>query len=280
MVHFLSLRPSFGIDQLLMASKGFHDPRPQRRGSFFLGLALVGSLSLLLPSLGVITSARGAETSTVERTYPLPPRLEAVLEPQGSGDYFDQITPSPQGYLLWSSWPVQVYLEPSRSDPGTAEAHRQAVWLTQAEGAIADWSRYFPLEITHDLAQANIVILRKQPPLRWENGQLSRARHAETRFRIIRDRDAQGQACLHHQQTVYVGDRQGPQQLRGTLRHELGHALGLWGHSPNPDDVLYTGQIADPPAISQNDINTLGKLYGQPTRLGCLGGLSETAHGS
>ncbi len=215
---------------------------------------------------------RGAEASMDERSYPLPSRLEAVLEPQGTvEDYFDQISPSPQGYLLWSSWPVLVYLEPSQASSGSALAQRQAVWQNQAEGAIADWSRYLHLEITDDKAQANIVILRKQPPLRWEKGKISRARHAETRFRIIRDRDADGQSCLRHQQTVYVGDRQGPQQLRGTLRHELGHALGLWGHSPNPGDALYAGQIADPPEISQSDLNTLGKLYGQPTLLGCLG---------
>lgn len=263
-----------------MTQKSFFSQRPQRCWLFFrlfslllVGLCIAGASHPLL--------AKGSEAPIKERAYPLPSRLEAVLEPKKMGeDYFEQISPSPQGYLLWSSWPVQVYLEPSRAESGTAEAQRQSVWQAQAEGAITDWSRYLPLEITDDAAQANIVILRKQPPLRWENGQLGRARHAETRFRITPDRDAQGQPCLSHRQTVYVGDRQGPQQLRGTLRHELGHALGLWGHSPNPDDVLYAGQIADPPDISQSDLNTLGKLYGQPTRLGCLGGLPDTAHGS
>lgn len=263
-----------------MTQKGFYGQQPQRCWLFFRFLSLALG-SLLLANVWVAPFARGAEASITERSYPLPDRLEAVLQHSGTGaNYFDRITPSPQGYLLWSDWPVQVYLEPSPVELGTAAAQRQAIWQIQAEAAIADWSRYLPLEMAGEQAQAQIVILRRQPPLRWESGQLSRARHGETRFRITPDRDAQGQPCLRHQQTVYVGDRQGPKQLRGTLRHELGHALGLWGHSPNPDDALYGGQIADPPEISQSDLNTLGQLYGQPTRLGCLGGLPNKAHGS
>jgi len=254
--------------------------RPGARFWQIAAFSLLVAIFLQAASPAGSQSASGLATLPPERTYPLPSRLETVLENQRTDedfgrDYFDEIRPSPQGYLLWSAWPVQVYLEPSRADPDNAEAQRQVSWQVQAEAAIADWSRYLPLEITGDLAQANITVLRRQPPLRWKNGQLGRARHAETRFRITADRDAQGQSCRRLQQTVYVGDRQGPQQLRGTLRHELGHALGLWGHSPYADDALYAGQVADPPAISKRDLNTLGQLYRQPTRLGCSEGLPQ-----
>jgi tetratricopeptide (TPR) repeat protein len=44
--------------------------------------------------------------------------------------------------------------------------------------------------------------------------------------------------------------------------HEMGHAIGLKGHSPYPDDVMYysTSHSGDQ-ALSQRDINTIGMLY-------------------
>ena len=48
----------------------------------------------------------------------------------------------------------------------------------------------------------------------------------------------------------------------------LGHALGIWGHSSDSRDALYGAAVANPPAISPRDRNTLVKIYEQPTRLG------------
>lgn len=248
------------------------------RGGWTIALGLLAGLLVFAGGWGG-GLARGGDPPILPRTYPLPSRLETVLEPT-AGDYFGAIAPASAGYLLWSDWPVQVYVQPEDAPPGQALYQRQSQWRQAVVGAIADWSLYLPLEITAQRQTAQILILRQQPPLRWQAGQLGPARQAETRYRIWTDRDGQGQPCLRHQQTLSVGDRQGTQQLRGTLRHELGHALGLWGHSPDPGDVLYAQQVADPPPISARDINTLWRLYRQPTRLGCLVGHPETDHGS
>ncbi|WP_303673344.1 tetratricopeptide repeat protein [Vampirovibrio chlorellavorus] len=44
--------------------------------------------------------------------------------------------------------------------------------------------------------------------------------------------------------------------------HEMGHAIGLKGHSPYPDDIMYysTSHSGDQ-SLSQRDINTIGMLY-------------------
>jgi hypothetical protein len=54
--------------------------------------------------------------------------------------------------------------------------------------------------------------------------------------------------------------------LQNVVTHELGHALGLIGHSPNKTDIMYP--ITDEYSrLSQQDINTLLKLYQQKVEI-------------
>ncbi len=48
----------------------------------------------------------------------------------------------------------------------------------------------------------------------------------------------------------------------------LGHALGIWGHSQLETDALYFSQVRKPAFISVRDVNTLKKVYEQSTALG------------
>jgi len=74
------------------------------------------------------------------------------------------------------------------------------------------------------------------------------------------------------------GSQVPPEQLGYILMHEMGHALGLWGHSPNPGDIMYPemqrtglGSTAEswvpPPKgqeLTDRDRETLRKLYAKP----------------
>ncbi len=51
-------------------------------------------------------------------------------------------------------------------------------------------------------------------------------------------------------------------EMRTVCLHEIGHAIGLWGHSPHPGDICYPTASSQYP--SQRDINTLLKLYNTP----------------
>lgn len=192
-------------------------------------------------------------------------------------DYFDAIVPSRQGYLMWPEQPIRIYVEPASDSVSVNPI--QLRWLSAVEGAIADWSPYLTFERIEEQEQANIRIFRAAPPLKWiPEG--PRARNAETQFRLFWETDAAGKRCFRHQQTIFLSDRQGSDLLRGTARHELGHALGLWGHSPDPGDALYATQVGAPPQISSRDIKTLRRVYQQPQGLRCLDSTSGANYGS
>lgn len=194
--------------------------------------------------------------------HPLPPTLaqwETVAE---AGDYFSEVETTPLGYLIWSEFPVKVCIDLSASK-------QREDWEEAVETAIAQWNRYLPLERVRDRAQANVVIVRSRPPINTirnpETGRMefSRARTARTRYEFdLKNRK------LIHRMIIEISPDQAKIHTLATARHEMGHALGIWGHSPNPEDVLYFSQVRNSPQISDRDVNTLKKIYQQPTRLG------------
>lgn len=48
-------------------------------------------------------------------------------------------------------------------------------------------------------------------------------------------------------------------QFKLLVLHEIGHALGIFGHSNNPNDIMYT--LKGAPSLSPRDINTVNILY-------------------
>lgn len=237
-------------------------------------------------------TTRSAKTERSEADFELPdPQPHSLPETlarwhdsEDSGDYFEAIAPSPVGYLVWSRFPIRVYverfnLEPSSSSTAaatatlladdSAEAQRHQRWRAAVIQGIHEWATYLALQVIDEPDGADISIWATAPPLqRTENGEIGRARTAETRYEFyIEDLDG-GDAALFHRFIVLLSPGLPPAQITATARHEIGHALGLWGHSPSPTDVLYASQVRVPPAISTRDVNTLRRVYEQPTQIG------------
>ena len=204
------------------------------------------------------------------QVHPLPQFLEDWQDRSNSGNYFKQIESTPLGYLVWSQFPVKVYVEESISKENTAANRRFQQWTAAVRKAIAEWNVYFPLsEVRQDTA--DIVVLRSQPErevkLNPDTGlfDIPRAIAAQTNYEFyLTDEPAK----IALRMTVQVGSNFARESLLATIRHELGHALGIWGHSPAESDALYFSQVKEPPPISPRDINTLKKIYQQPTKLG------------
>lgn len=230
---------------------------------------LTSSLSPAAPTLQM-ASADLAETPDwmpAARSHPLPQPLAQWTPAEDEGTYFNAIQPTDVGFLVWSQFPVTVYIEPPVVTHPSASA-RATAWLEAVEAAMQDWSTYLPLQITTAAATADITIRQAAPSLAdWRDPNF-RLRSAETRYRLYTRSDAGGLPVLIHRVQIDLRPGQTAVYTQAAARHELGHALGIWGHSPLETDALYFSQVRQPPPISDRDVNTLKHIYQQPTRLG------------
>jgi len=203
------------------------------------------------------------ETLPSPQIHSLPPSLARWQSSAQMGDYFSEIRSVEVGYLIWSHFPITVYIEPATH----LASDRSQEWTEAVARAVHEWAVYLPLEIVDSSESVDIAIWRRSPSLRIEQDRSPRARSAETRYEIYIDRRV-SPAILSHHFTILLRPSQTTAYIQAATRHELGHALGIWGHSPLETDALYFSQVRNPPPISPRDVNTLKHIYEQPTRLG------------
>ncbi|OLP18666.1 hypothetical protein BST81_09455 [Leptolyngbya sp. 'hensonii'] len=228
------------------------------------------ALILLSPSGGKSQSSSIADrlpNLPPPQVHPLPASLAAWQDKDQSGGYFDQVTPVEVGYFIWSRFPVRVYVEPAGTDRPSQR------WTSAVLQAVQDWQAYIPLQMVQQPEVADISFGRGGLPIRFsreaKHGPTGRVRSAETRFELYTRPDpSSGQPYLWHRAAIRIRPTQTEPYIRAAARHELGHALGIWGHSSNAADVMYFSQVRQPPPISARDMNTLKKVYEQPTSLG------------
>lgn len=239
-------------------------PKIGRLGNKVSRVILVTILSFLVICItSNITSSQTEAKLPDAQPHPLPPSLAQWEIKAEVGDYFSQVKPSPLGYLIWSEFPVKIYLDLSGSEEDQQE------WVKAVMTAIREWDAYLPLQRISNRAQADIIIARSRPPLNTtrdpKTGKLefSRARSARTRYEFDINNSR-----LIHRMIIEISPDQASIHTLPAARHEIGHALGIWGHSSNPNDALYFSQVRDSPNISARDVNTLKKVYQQPTQLG------------
>ncbi len=234
-----------------------------------LGMTIAFICALVLTLQTDWAQTGWAQSLPPEQVHPIPTiltqavqRLNPDVEP---GDYFDAIERKGVGYLVWSQFPVTVAIDALGSDR----------WKAQITAAVEEWQRYFPLKIVSTPETADIHIQAKRLALKPDpkTGKLPRFRSAETHYDIFvsktSDRsDGEIRQRLSHRMTIDLAPGQADDVMLSVARHEMGHAIGLWGHSPNPNDIMYFSQVSKAPLISSRDLRTLQRVYSQPTRLG------------
>ena len=258
------------------------DRRSHRLVLFALG-ALV-TLGLLLGPMfsgaGLEGEFQGDRVPPFE-AHPLPESLrawqvqhpETVLGGLAPETYLDNLEKLPIGGLIWTHFPVRVYLG-DRQDLNLADlpGAQYSTWQRAVRQSLEEWTPLIPLEETAIADTADIRFYPRKPPLTLGlNRRPRRAAAARTLFKLrwqAVDETPVQTVVLTPRFDIDLSPDLSEPHLLGTSRHELGHALGLWGHSPFVDDVMYFSRTAEPQKISDRDRQTLIALYQQPTRLG------------
>ncbi|MEH2164173.1 MAG: peptidase [Nostoc sp.] len=226
---------------------------------FFVNLQSSDGFTII-PKYVYSDSVISLSTSSTPKPHPLPPTLAQWQDSSKSGDYFSQVTTTQVGYLVWSQFPIRVYVE----TPKAVNEKQAQVWVNGVLQGVQEWSNYLPITVVEQPEIADITIAQKQPPLQISpDNNIPRARSAQTTYELHTSNKV-----LFHSFTILLSPSQTGKYLVAAARHEFGHALGIWGHSPLQTDALYFSQIRNPSPISARDVNTLKHVYEQPTSLG------------
>ena len=181
-----------------------------------------------------------------------------ALSAKNPGNYLSQVTPN--GVFKWSSvkMPIPVYIGSGDKVPGYStdfdEAFRSALdeWQVKSEGLVS-----FKIVQSPDQSDLDVT---------WTDNLHSKALSAEAgNTSIICGADGilKARMNLLTIDPFERGRARGKRQLRNICLHEIGHALGLNGHSGYPEDIMHS-QLIVQDGVSPRDLNTLKMLYSEP----------------
>ena len=173
-------------------------------------------------------------------------------------DYFDRITVASNGRLTrFDRDRITVYTDTIPFEPEVyEEALRQSLslWEEKTEGKLQ-------FELTPEAATADVRI-------KWAYQQ-DRRQSSEYIGEAMLIRGEEG---FHVEIEIALRDRtslkrHSSEVVQTALLHEIGHAIGLWGHSDDPSDVMYYASTAKAPTA--RDIATWTQVNETPVDTPC-----------
>lgn len=190
---------------------------------------------------------------------------EAGRQKASSGEsetdtYFRQVTTETPIRWCANSQPVRIAIT-----DGTGVRNFQPEFMEIAKGSFIDWVNaakgLVRIQFISDPREADITVVWTSDPKELPNP--AEAGFADFSYRgncLLKGTIKLLTVPMDRTQAVSAN------QLRKACMHEVGHILGLRGHSPDPRDVMfYSLPIEDKWLMpSERDVATLVRLYSEP----------------
>jgi len=199
-------------------------------------------------------------------------RLGLVAEPPRRL-VFCHWTPDDMPLAVWIEPPAALEAIEEVTEPGAPERYVEAVeealatWQRDLDGAV----RFVPAA---DAEAADFVVrlLAERAPEPAADVRVYGAAAVGDSCRVVGgDPDYRLEVRFRVRDVrLYVADEHGlllAEQVKGIARHEIGHALGMRGHSPIPADLMFeeADDRRDRRGLGLSDLNSFLSLYALPS---------------
>ena len=177
--------------------------------------------------------------------------LKDLQNADTSPDYFNQ------QYKNLTRWNDETHLITVYLSTGEGLKDWKANNLELAKRALEQWSKAsnqrFEFQIVNDPSLADVRFLWYEAYLKSADGVAIGMSIPNYSGTTLDKNDVV--ICLHDDH----GRRLSTDEISTTILHELGHMLGIQGHSPNWGDVMASESVTS--VISDRDIATLNRIY-------------------
>jgi predicted Zn-dependent protease len=187
-----------------------------------------------------------------------------------STDYLQSLL-SQKGAARWprEQFPLKVFIQKPDKVFGVPEDSDNLL-LNSFEAWNTATGKRMPIQVVDDRKIASITVRWTEHPSEVKTKDNVHIEQGVTLVRAYTLENVDVGVIKHADITLLTVSRDSGKPLstdkmRSVCLHEIGHALGLLGHSPNSADTMYFSNSARQlPSLSRRDKCTMAKLYGAP----------------